>query len=140
MTVTLPANRNTWAAFRVALSLWLAALPCFSFLHLLTSPHWYCPRHLRFEEIVRTGTPGLPSADPRQDALSDEQGRAVLSHVSCELGNFFFTLGALDAGTGHAARLAQDIVPTPRPAGDASLPIGVLTLAPKHSPPRFLAV
>ena len=121
-----------------SLAAWLGAIPSLAVVHLQSSPHWYCPEHLRYEEmqvIGRTQGPLDPFSDPSRSGLGRDSSASVRTHVRCDIAGGFIGGTALSPSAQLATLPCLDLETTLPPDRRGFAPILVLVLAPKHSPP-----
>lgn len=103
----------------------LVAGPVYPYVHLVLTPHRYCPRHHTFEKVASTHDQRVPN--PGKDESHDECLIAALVLVPFASGaDPHFTAGPCADIQGRA--IAPDLSRRP------SI-IGLLAVAPKQSPP-----
>lgn len=120
------------AAFLVAL-LW-SAVPVLSVLHADGEAHRFCAEHGTIEESGSVSAPSAPEARSERASANANLGELGSTHDGCAFTQFCRFGQLLDQVIFDVAALP----PTPvasvaRPA--PALPVALLTLAPKTSPP-----
>ncbi len=120
----------------VSLAVWFAALPSLAVIHLGTSPHWFCPEHLRYEELRpgAGGTARVPLADASASSLSGDPWSALRTHLRCDIASDFVHGSALSAAQLQPLP-CSDLSAPALVVREGFTPILVLGVAPKHSPP-----